>query len=656
MKSRQANTIFNFNLVPAPAKPTNYPSRLSPAFSSQKFSDMRKNRHTVYIKRKVGKDMAKRIEKICYQPGVFLTVEHNDLCTKLEVKSSVEELHLGEQTSERKMNFILEKKHGVFPNIKKLVIEPGAAEIFVDNEVFPNVKRVDSRNPQYLSCDRMLVRIKQGAVRSLRNVFDLASNMPVNLSMISEIERFALCQCMSTELINTGSLRCVSVNSFEGSAISDMSYDENGTKITGGILVDIDDNADCVSLPGRDANMITVASGIKFSNTKKIIINDVDFTIRTIIPSISGIPEMSETIVINDPEYKAFSEIQTLANLSGVKNIEFGEKCKWFQSIDGIAYTSSLAYLVACPSDRTKEVVIPEGVRTVLSSSFKNCSVTSVKFPDSVVNIEDKAFYSCKRLKHVDFGHGITHIGSKSSWNVFACCGLEEIDIPEQVTYIGSGAFWSCKLKKVTFHEGLREIAPDAFGGNVDLKEITIPDSVTHIGENAFRNTKVVHVHNYFSDIITAVGEPAVFAYMAGYTEIDINGKSVFVPKHMKEEGCRQVKKIIEIWIDGTADGTDKLFGYAITLNEKQDTAIKIYENTKSENAKKYLKRYSKSIARRYLAEDRKEELIKFIGFGLLPKQGLQEILDEAKDEAEVCAYVLQMMQKKRTTADRFKL
>lgn len=617
---------------------------------------MRKNRHTVYIKRKVRKNMSKKIEKICYQPGVFLTVENNNLCTKLEIEPSVEELHLGEQTDKRKMNFRLEKKHGVFPNIKKLVIEPGAAEIFVDNEVFPNVKRVDSRNPQYLSCDRMLVRIKQGAVRSLRNVFDLASNMPVNLSMISEIERFALCQCMSTELINTGSLQCVSVNSFAASAISDMPYDENGTIITGGVLVGIDDDTDCVSLPGRDANMITVASGIKFSNAKKIIINDVDFAIRAIIPSISGIPEMSETIIVNDPECKTFREIQMLASLSGVKNIEFGEKCKGFQSIDGIAYTSSLAYLVACPSGRTKEVVIPEGVRIVLNSSFENCSVTSVKFPDSVVNIENKAFYSCRNLKHVDFGHGITHIGSKASWHVFAACGLEEVEIPEQVTYIGRGAFWSCKLKKVTFHEGLREIAPDAFGGNVDLKEITIPDSVIHIGENAFRNAKVVHVKGYFSDIITAVEEPVVFAYTVGYTEIDINGKSVFVPKHMKEESCRQVKKIIEIWIDGTADGTDKLFGYAITLNEKQDTAIKIYENTKSENAKKYLKKYSKSIARRYLEEKRKEELIKFIGFGLLSKQGLQEILDTAKNEADVSAYALQMMQIKRTTADRFKL
>lgn len=642
--------------MPTPTKPASYPSRLSPAFSSQKFSDMRKNRHTVYIKRKVGKDMAKRIEKICYQPGVFLTVEHNDLCTKLEVESSVEELHLGEQTSKRKMNFILEKKHGVFPNIKKLVIEPGAAEIFVDNEVFPNVKRVDSRNPQYLSCDRMLVRIKQGAARSLRNVFDLASNMPVNLSMISEIERFALCQCMSTELINTGSLRCVSVNSFEGSAISDMSYDENGTKITGGILVDIDDNADCVSLPGRDANMRAVASGIRFSDVKKTIINDVDFAIRAIIPSISGIPEMPETIIVNDPECKTFREIQMLASLSGVKNIEFGEKCKGFQSIDGIAYTSSLAYLVACPSDRTKEVVIPEGVRIVLNSSFKNCSVTSVKFPDSVVNIEDKAFYSCRNLKHVDFGHGITHIGSKASWHVFAACGLEEVEIPEQVTYIGRGAFWSCELKKVTFHEGLLAIDTDAFSANVELEEVTIPDNMTHIGEEAFKSTKIVHIQNYLSDIVTAVGDSIIFADNVGYTEIDINGKSVFVPKHIKIEDRRKVKKIIEDWIDGTADDTDKLFGYAIALNEKQETAIKIYENTKSENVKKYLKKYSKNIARRYLAEKRKEELIKFIGFDMLSRQGLQEILNEAEDEPEVSAYVLQMMQKKQNGTDRFKL
>ena len=600
--------------------------------------------------------MAKRIEKICYQPGVFLTLENNYVCSKLEVAPSVEELHLGEQTSARKMNFILEKKYGVFPNIKKLVIEPGAAEIFVDNEVFPNVKRVDSRNPQYLSCDRMLVRIKQGAVRSLRNVFDLASNMPVNLSMISEIERFALCQCMSTELINTGSLQCVSVNSFAASAISDMPYDENGTIITGGVLVGIDDDADCVSLPGRDANMITVASGIKFSNAKKIIINDVDFAIRAIIPSISGIPEMPETIIVNDPECKTFREIQMLASLSGVKNIEFGEKCKGFQSIDGIAYTSSLAYLVACPSGRTKEVVIHEGVRIVLNSSFENCSVTSVKFPDSVVNIENKAFYSCRNLKHVDFGHGITHIGSKASWHVFAACGLEEVEIPEQVTYIGRGAFWSCELKNVTFHNGLLAIASDAFGGNIGLEEVTIPDNMTHIGEEAFKSAKIVHVQNYLSDIVAAVGESTVFADNVEYTELDINGKSVFVPKHIKTEDRRKVKKIIEDWIDGTADDTDKLFGYAITLNEKQETAIKIYENTKSENAKKYLKKYSKDIARRYLEEKRKEELIKFIGFGLLSKQGLQEILDTAKNEADVSAYALQMMQIKRTTADRFKL
>lgn len=54
--------------------------------------------------------MAKRIEKICYQPGVFLTLENNYVCSKLEVAPSVEELHLGEQTSARKMNFILVRK------------------------------------------------------------------------------------------------------------------------------------------------------------------------------------------------------------------------------------------------------------------------------------------------------------------------------------------------------------------------------------------------------------------------------------------------------------------------------------------------------------------------------------------------------------------
>lgn len=139
-----------------------------------------------------------------------------------------------------------------------------------------------------------------------------------------------------------------------------------------------------------------------------------------------------------------------------------------------------------------------------------------------------KHSYHCKSLKHVDFGHGITHIGSASSWNVFASCGLEEADIPEQVTYIGSGAFWACELKKVTFHEGLLKIASDAFGNNVDLKEVTLPDSVIHLGENAFRNTKVMHVHDYLSDIITAAESLRSLQTGGGYTEIGHKRKICF--------------------------------------------------------------------------------------------------------------------------------
>ena len=45
-----------------------------------------------------------------------------------------------------------------------------------------------------------------------------------------------------------------------------------------------------------------------------------------------------------------------------------------------------------------------------------------------------------------------------------------------------------------------------------------------------------------------------------------------------------------------------------------------------------------------------------FTGFGLLSKQGMQEIMNEAEDEPEVSAYVLQMMQKKQNGTDRFKL
>lgn len=100
-----------------------------------------------------------KLHKLCYQPGVVMYVDDDNICRDMEVSPDVSVLHIGEQKKPSKTDppllFSLDKrKNYVFPGIKELVIEEGTCGVFVANTMFPNVKRVTSHNQKYLSTPR----------------------------------------------------------------------------------------------------------------------------------------------------------------------------------------------------------------------------------------------------------------------------------------------------------------------------------------------------------------------------------------------------------------------------------------------------------------------------------------------------------------------
>ncbi len=101
---------------------------------------------------------------------------------------------------------------------------------------------------------------------------------------------------------------------------------------------------------------------------------------------------------------------------------------------------------------------------------------STVVLPESIIKIEEYAFYNC--------------------------ANLETINIPHNVTVLEKGVFEGCtSLSSITLPEGLTRINDCAFKSCSSLTEITLPDSLVYIGYEAFENSGLLNVYaNSYTD------------------------------------------------------------------------------------------------------------------------------------------------------------
>ena len=114
-----------------------------------------------------------------------------------------------------------------------------------------------------------------------------------------------------------------------------------------------------------------------------------------------------------------------------------------------------------------------------------NPLATEVVIPNSVISIDDAAFYNCKELESVTIGNSVKSIGKYAFEN---CEELTSVTIPNSVTSIGDEAFKRClDLTSVTIGNSVTSIGEEAFYGCWGLTSVNIPESVKFIGDGAFR-------------------------------------------------------------------------------------------------------------------------------------------------------------------------
>ena len=126
-----------------------------------------------------------------------------------------------------------------------------------------------------------------------------------------------------------------------------------------------------------------------------------------------------------------------------------GDNITWELSDDGVLTISGSGPMADYSAriqpwwndrERIREVKIADGVTSVGSMAFNNCTnLKSMTIPNSVKSIGTAAFAFCGNLSNADFGsvESIEH-------SAFFRCNLASVTIPDSVTKIGSEVFASC--------------------------------------------------------------------------------------------------------------------------------------------------------------------------------------------------------------------
>lgn len=119
-----------------------------------------------------------------------------------------------------------------------------------------------------------------------------------------------------------------------------------------------------------------------------------------------------------------------------------------------------------------KEIVIPPSVRVIQRNAFAHTALESVYIPDSVEEIGDLCFYSCKSLQSIRMSESLVDLGDAA---FSGCESLVSISLPNSLRKLGDGLFMGCKnLKTVILPSAFRQLRDSVFIDCPRIPEIRV--------------------------------------------------------------------------------------------------------------------------------------------------------------------------------------
>lgn len=530
-------------------------------------------------------------------------------CTDIEVMNESKTISFIYQ----KFKIDREKCQKVFSSVENLMVGRNVLSIIIPNKMFPNVKKVESKSSNFITGKYL---IEKAGMRLL-NAFGQDENAAIDFTQFNRIESYAFEGCKAKNAIGLNEMKISMIQdtAFEGSCFLDQPF-IGGIKCLGPFIIDIDETADEIILPKNN---------VRFCVPKKP-------KERVRVPNVNAFAAMKKLpkkVIIEDEKINYDDAL--LYNFYSRDIEELESRVPRYKTVDGILYSSDMKTLIICPTGKTGTVVIPDGVTRIRDSAFSRSKISKVIFPNSMVSLQNEAFYGCEYLTEIDFGHGIEHIGGNGNQHVFSGCSMKRLVFPPQVKEIGINAFFSCgELKEVIFNEGLETIQRGAFRGCPRLTEIHLPTSIKKVGPEAFlcevlregiqdinvsmstipedfgrafihpgnmQTPRCINVHIDNKDgIFDFVLPDCTSAVTPGYSEI-VSACNLMA-------GQEYDKKIRRL---------KSAFMYASNSRFKYVDAFKTYKKTKNESAKEYLSDYQKRTAEAIAMELTEKDFVDFL-------------------------------------------
>ena len=293
---------------------------------------------------------------------------------------------------------------------------------------------------------------------------------------------------------------------------------------------------------------------------EKVTYESIEYTVTSI--GKRAFRECSNLTSITIPNSVMSIGESAFSSCFSLKKVIINDLAAWCNIVFSSNPLTYAQHLYSDENTEIKDLVIPDGVTSIGSEAFHNCSgLTSITIPNSVTSIGGGAFMYCEGLASITIPNSVTSIGD----NTFASCtNLTSVTIPNSVTSIGDNAFSQCtNLTSVTIPNSVTSIGNNAFFQCTNLTSITIPNSVTSIGYNAFYDIKL-------SVVVSLIENPFPIESVF-YFDWIAKDATLYVPVGTKEKyqatnGWKEFQNIVE--------GTP--------------TSIKVIENTQNKNATVY--------------------------------------------------------------------